>query len=110
MNTNIKALQTTVKALQDNDYVTNVAPIMSDGKEVGKDGVTPQLKIEDGKWLISYDKGATWEDVGQATGVKAHRADRQKRLLQTVQMTTADFLSTLHVESSSLTVRRTTPR
>ena len=36
--------------------------------EAGKDGITPQLKIEDGKWLISYDKGATWEEVGQATG------------------------------------------
>ena len=176
MNTNIKALQTTVAALQDKDYVTNVAPITSGGKEVGytitflksgsvtiyhgkdgakgeqgeagvdgqtpvigikqdtdgiyywtlnggwllsggqkvkavgtdgakgetgaqgpqgeqgiqgetgatgpqgpqgeqgvqgeagKDGVTPQLKIEDGKWLISYDKGVSWEEVGQATG------------------------------------------
>ena len=36
--------------------------------EAGKDGVTPQLKIEDGKWLISYDKGVSWEEVGQATG------------------------------------------
>ena len=36
--------------------------------EAGKDGITPQLKIEDGKWLISYDKGATWEEVGQAAG------------------------------------------
>ena len=36
--------------------------------ETGKDGVTPQLKIEDGKWLISYDKGVSWEEVGQATG------------------------------------------
>ena len=176
MNTNIKALQTTIAALQDKDYVTNVAPITSGGKQVGytitflksgsvtiyhgkdgakgdqgeagadgqtpiigikqdtdgiyywtlnggwllsdgqkvkavgtdgakgetgaqgpqgdqgiqgetgatgpqgpqgeqgiqgeagKDGVTPQLKIEDGKWLISYDKGVSWEEVGQATG------------------------------------------
>ena len=36
--------------------------------EAGKDGITPQLKIEDGKWLISYDRGVTWEEVGQATG------------------------------------------
>jgi hypothetical protein len=34
----------------------------------GVDGITPQLKIENGKWYISYDKGASWEDVGQATG------------------------------------------
>ena len=34
----------------------------------GKDGVTPQLKIENGRWLVSYDKGKTWNDLGQATG------------------------------------------
>ena len=36
--------------------------------EAGKDGVTPQLKIEDGRWLVSYDSGQSWVDVGQATG------------------------------------------
>ena len=36
--------------------------------EAGKDGITPQLKIEDGRWLISYDNGQSWVDVGQATG------------------------------------------
>ena len=34
----------------------------------GKDGVTPQLKIEEGYWYISYDNGATWTQVGKATG------------------------------------------
>lgn len=34
----------------------------------GKDGITPQFKIEDGKWFVSYDKGATWVKAGQATG------------------------------------------
>ena len=38
-----------------------------DGKD-GKDGVTPQLKIEDGYWYISYDNGATWTQLGKATG------------------------------------------
>ncbi|MGM9796190.1 MAG: PL29 family lyase N-terminal domain-containing protein [Parabacteroides sp.] len=36
--------------------------------EDGEDGITPQLKIEDGRWLLSYDYGATWNDIGQATG------------------------------------------
>ena len=45
----------------------------SDGKDGqdgadGKDGVTPQLKIEDGYWYISYDNGATWTQLGKATG------------------------------------------
>lgn len=39
----------------------------SDGAD-GKDAVTPQLKIEAGKWYVSYDNGASWIEVGQATG------------------------------------------
>ena len=39
----------------------------ADGKD-GKDGITPQLKIEDGYWYISYDNGATWIQLGKATG------------------------------------------
>ncbi len=35
MNTNIVALQTIVTALQNNDYVTGVAPITKDGKTIG---------------------------------------------------------------------------
>ena len=37
------------------------------GKD-GEDGITPQLKIEDGRWYISYDYGASWRDIGKATG------------------------------------------
>ncbi len=32
------------------------------------DGVTPLMKIENGYWMVSYDKGQTWELLGQATG------------------------------------------
>ena len=39
----------------------------SDGAD-GKDAVTPQLKIEAGKWYVSYDNGASWIEIGQATG------------------------------------------
>ena len=54
--------------------------LMVDGKKVravgldgkdgddGKDAVTPQLKIEDGFWYISYDKGKSWNKLGKATG------------------------------------------
>lgn len=34
----------------------------------GKDGITPQLKIENDYWYISYDNGATWTQLGKATG------------------------------------------
>lgn len=36
--------------------------------ERGKDGVTPQLKIEADYWYISYDNGTTWTKLGKATG------------------------------------------
>ena len=39
----------------------------SDGKN-GKDGVSPKLKIEDGKWWVSYNNGSSWTSLGQATG------------------------------------------
>ena len=35
MNTNISSLQTLVTALQENDYIKSVAPLMQGGKEVG---------------------------------------------------------------------------
>ena len=165
MNTNISSLQTIVNALQNNDYVTGVTPIVEGGKEVGYtitfakaqpitiyhgkdgadgkdgtdgytpiigvaqdsdgiyywtlngewllddagnkikavgidgkdgqdsadgadgsdgedgkngengadgkdgvDGITPQLKIENDYWYISYDNGTTWTQLGKATG------------------------------------------
>ncbi len=34
----------------------------------GKDGITPQLKIEDGNWYILYNEAKGWELLGKATG------------------------------------------
>lgn len=135
MNTNIDALQALVKALETQDYITNVSPIQENGKVIGytisfangdpitiyhgadgqdgangvdgqtpiigvakdsdgiyywtlngqwlldedgqkikavgtdgKDGITPQLKIDNGMWYVSYDNGTSWVEVGQATG------------------------------------------
>ena len=42
----------------------------------GKDGITPQLKIEDGYWYISYDNGATWTQLGKATGEDGQNGDK----------------------------------
>ncbi len=39
----------------------------ADGTD-GKDGITPQLKIENGCWFVSTDNGATWTNLGKATG------------------------------------------
>ena len=34
----------------------------------GVNGVTPQLKIENDYWHVSYDNGVTWQQLGKATG------------------------------------------
>lgn len=34
----------------------------------GKDGVTPQLKIAEGYWYVSYDDGQTWIELYKAQG------------------------------------------
>lgn len=36
--------------------------------EQGEPGVTPQLKIEDDTWYVSYDNGGSWLPLGTATG------------------------------------------
>ncbi|MBD5365395.1 MAG: leucine-rich repeat protein, partial [Bacteroides sp.] len=38
-----------------------------DGKD-GKDGITPEFKIENGDWYVSTDNGQTWQYLGRATG------------------------------------------
>ncbi len=39
----------------------------TNGKD-GADGITPQLKIEDDYWYVSYDNGVSWTQLGKATG------------------------------------------
>lgn len=39
----------------------------ADGKD-GLDGVTPQFKIENDYWFVSYDDGKSWAQLGKATG------------------------------------------
>lgn len=36
--------------------------------ENGVDGVSPQLKIEDGFWFVSHDNGDNWTNIGKAVG------------------------------------------
>ena len=35
---------------------------------VGEDGITPELKIEEEYWYVSYDDGETWEQLCKAVG------------------------------------------
>lgn len=142
LNNDISTLEAVVAALQNNDYITGVEPVVgSDGKVAGylimfsqsesitiyngtdgeagttpevsirqdsdgeyywtldgawmtgedgakikaegKDGVTPQLKIEDEYWYISYDDGQSWTQLGKATGEAGQ--DAQPSIFQDVR-------------------------
>ena len=47
----------------------------ADGKD-GQDGITPQLKIENDYWYVSYDNGKSWVQLGKATGEKGDQGDK----------------------------------
>lgn len=59
----------------DGEWLTDAAgaKIRAEGRDgedgqPGADGKTPRLKIEGGYWYVSTDDGATWTQLGQATG------------------------------------------
>lgn len=51
--------------LDDND--NKVKAVGTDGED-GEDGITPEFKIENDYWYISYDDGASWTELGKAKG------------------------------------------
>ena len=93
-NTNIESLQTIVAALQDKDYVTNVAPI-TEGKKIvgytitfsksgsitiynGEDGYVPSLGVKqhsDGQWYWTID--GHWLTDADGDKVRASAIDGQ---------------------------------
>ena len=81
LSSNIEAVQTVLEAIQKNDYATAVTKIMEDGVEVGysitfaQSGTievynrndkyaTPQFRVADGVWFVSFDEGHTWMEFG----------------------------------------------
>lgn len=42
--------------------------ILADGAKVRSDAATPQLKVEDDSWWVSYDNGSGWTKLGPAVG------------------------------------------
>ena len=51
-------------------FADGTAPVTLDAGrgEKGQDGVTPDFRIEDGDWFVSYDGGVTWTRLGSASG------------------------------------------
>ena len=53
---------------QDEDWLKD-----NDGNRFSVDGKTPQLKVEEGFWFLSWDDGQTWEETGwKAKGEDAY--------------------------------------
>ena len=57
--------------------------------EDGKNGITPQLKIENDLWKISYNNGETWETLGTATGEPGAAGDS---LFSSIDNTDSNFV------------------
>lgn len=62
----------------------------------GKDGITPQFKVEEGKWYISFD-GEVWSEVGSAvTEVKS-----------VVTVETTDEAYIFHIDETTVSIPKT---
>lgn len=61
----------------------------------GKDGITPQLKIENDYWWVSTDEGATWTQLGKATGEDGKDGEDGDSFFQSVTQDDAKVTFTL---------------
>ena len=55
----------------DGEWLTdgdNKIKAQGDAGPEGEPGITPQLKIENNYWEVSYDNGRSWTQLGKATG------------------------------------------
>ena len=54
-------------------FADGTAPVTLDAGQgaPGKDGATPDFKIEEGNWYVSYDGGTTWDLLGSASSGEA---------------------------------------
>ena len=57
--------------------VVDGGKIQAEGKD-GTNGTTPQFKIENDYWFVSYDNGTNWTQLGKATGEDGKDADSIK--------------------------------
>ena len=62
----------------------------------GDDGVTPQLKIENGKWMVSYDDGSSWNEVPSSSD------DPSNTNALTIEETEDAYIFTVNGESYTI--------
>lgn len=56
----------------------------TDGKpgKNGADGITPEFKIENDYWFVSYDNGTNWSQLGKAKGDRGATGEKGKDAIQ----------------------------
>ncbi len=64
----------------------NGQKVIADGRGESGDrpGITPQLKIENDKWYVSYDNGSSWEELGPAIGPQGPAGTDGESMFQSV--------------------------
>lgn len=65
-----------------------------DGKN-GENGITPQLKIENGYWFVSTDNGATWKKLSKATGENGRNGQDGDSFFSSVEENDGEVVLTL---------------
>ncbi|MCM1301587.1 MAG: leucine-rich repeat protein, partial [Bacteroides cellulosilyticus] len=73
--------------------------------ETGEAGLTPQFKIEEGDWYLSYD-GIAWQRLGRATGDKGEVGASGDSLFSDVQDTDDAVIFTLADGKTTITIPR----
>ena len=67
----------------------------------GSNGVTPEFKIEDGRWKLSTDGGTTWSDYGVATGSSGSSDDT---VFKSIDNSNDDYVILTLADNSTITL------
>lgn len=89
----------------DGEYILNAAGerIRLYG-ENGKDAISPILDIQDNKYIVSYDNGKTWIEVGQVKGDKGDDGLNANNI-QSIDCTTSpDYVIFTFLDGSSMKI------
>lgn len=79
-----------------------------DKGDKGEAGVTPQLKIEEDYWWISYNNGATWTQLEKAIGEDGAKGDTGDSMFKSVTYDENNVYFTL-ADDTVITIARMTP-
>ena len=71
----------------------------------GKNGITPQLKIENDYWYVSYDNGVSWTQLGRATVENSGNTTQGDSLFQSVTQDENNVYLTL-ADGTTITIAK----